>query len=100
MSEPDPPKLSEPAEQMIRKVGSAQERLVRARQRKGSDWESIAIMGVIGWSVALPTLIGVGLGMWIDHRWPGRFSWTLMLLIGGLLAGCANAWMHVKGDPS
>jgi ATP synthase protein I len=50
----------------------------------------------VGWSVVIPTLLGVAAGVWIDGRWPGRFSWTLMLLLGGLLLGCWNAWYWVS----
>jgi ATP synthase protein I len=41
---------------------------------------------------------GVALGAWIDRRWPSRFSWTLMLLVGGLLLGCVNAWMRIEHE--
>jgi len=91
-------KLSPGAERMIRQVGSQQDRLVRARQHNNGSWSAIAILGVVGWSVTVPTLAGVALGLWIDHHWPGRLSWTLMLLVGGLVLGCVSAWMRVKGD--
>lgn len=90
-------KLPPGAERMIRKVGAEQDRMVRARQHTNWNWTSIAILGV-GWSVAVPTLVGVAIGVWIDHRWPSRFSWTLMLLFGGLALGCLSAWSRVKGD--
>jgi ATP synthase protein I len=83
---------------MIREVGAKQDRMARARGRKNGIFSSIAILGVVGWSVAVPTLIGVALGLWIDHHWPSRFSWTLMLLVGGLVLGCLSAWLRVKGD--
>jgi ATP synthase protein I len=94
MAEP----VKSPSDRMIGKVHSSQQRIARARKQKETAWESIAILGVVGWSVALPTLTGIAAGLWIDGRWPSRFSWTLMLLIGGLIVGCVNAWMHVKGD--
>jgi len=97
MSEP-PSKLSPSAERMIRVVASHQQRSARAR--KQWSWNSISILGVVGWSVAVPTLIGVAAGMWIDHHWPSRFSWSLMLLVGGLFVGCLHAWLRVKGDQS
>ena len=93
-------RLSPSAERMIRQVGSTQDRMVRARSQENSFWSSVAILGVVGWSVALPTLVGVAAGLWIDHHWPSRFSWTLMLLVAGLILGCANAWLHVKGHES
>jgi ATP synthase protein I len=51
--------------------------------------------GLIGWSVAVPTLLGAMLGLWLDRSHPGDRSWTLMLLIAGLCIGCANAWHWV-----
>ena len=94
---PDPGSKSSFSEQrMIREVASKQKRLESGQNRW--NWSSIAVLGVIGWSITLPTLTGVALGIWIDHRWPSRFSWTLMLLVCGLLLGCVNAWMRVKGD--
>lgn len=56
------------------------------------------MMGLVGWAVAVPTLLGATLGMWIDRRWPGHYSWTLMLLLGGILLGCWNAWYWVARE--
>jgi ATP synthase protein I len=56
------------------------------------------MFGLIGWSVAIPTLLGAALGMWIDSKVDGRQSWTLMLLIGGLVLGCLNAWRWVREE--
>ena len=95
---PSPPKLPPSAERMIRQVESRQARALRARSQKGDMWGSLAIFGLVGWSVAVPTLIGAALGAWIDHRWPSRFSWTLMLLISGLVLGCTNAWLRIRRD--
>jgi ATP synthase protein I len=94
---PNPPqKLPASAERMIRQVEAKQQRMARGRNHKNAVLRSIAILGVIGWSVVLPTLVGVALGAWIDGRWPSRFSWTLILMMTGLLLGCANAWLHIR----
>jgi len=93
-----PDKLPPSAERMVREVGAKQERMLRARTGKGRLWSPIAIFGVVGWSVTMPTLIGVAAGVWIDRRWPGRISWTLTLLFAGLIIGCVSAWMRVKED--
>ena len=42
---------------------------------------------MIGWSVAVPTLIGVAIGWWIDRQYPSRYSCTLMCLVIGLGRG-------------
>ena len=58
-------------------------------------WFGLGMSGLIGWSVAVPTLIGAMLGLWLDRHHPGTHSWTLMLLVIGLVIGCANAWRWV-----
>ncbi len=77
-------------------VGAKAERKLRAR-RKGSPgvWFGLGMMGLIGWSVVVPTLLGAALGLWLDNHHPGTHSWTLALLGAGLVIGCANAWNWV-----
>jgi ATP synthase protein I len=62
------------------------------REGKPGVWFGLGMSGLIGWSVAVPTLLGAMLGLWWDRRHPGAHSWTLMLLVVGLAIGCANAW--------
>ena len=61
-----------------------QERMLRARNDRkmatGARFRFSAWWAGRSW---LPTLIGVALGVWIDHRWPSRFSWAVTLLIAG-----------------
>ena len=69
---------------------------MRGRQEDKAVWFGLGVFGVVGWSVAIPCLAGIALGLWIDRQWPSRFSWTLMLLIGGVMIGCLNAWYWVQ----
>jgi len=32
------------------------------------------MMGLIGWSVVVPTLLGAAFGIWLDNRHPGDYS--------------------------
>jgi len=68
------------------------------REKDRSIWFGLGMFGLIGWSVAIPTLIGVAVGIWIDNTWSSRFSWTLMLLLIGVILGCVNAWYWVKRE--
>ena len=48
--------------------------------------------------MVLPTLLGASLGIWLDNRHSGSHSWTLMLLVIGLIIGCLNAWHWVAKE--
>ena len=87
---------SKPDPTFLRNVSSEVARKLRVqREGKQGVWFGLGMSGLIGWSVAVPTLGGVLLGLWLDRRYPGTRSWTLMLLVAGLLIGCANAWHWV-----
>lgn len=61
-------------------------------------WSGLGMMGLVGWSVALPTLLGAALGLWLDKHYPGGRSWTLALLAAGLVLGCFNAWHWIARE--
>jgi len=74
------------------RIGAKEKRMLKARGKSPATiWLGFSMIGLIGWSVVAPTLIGIAVGVWLDKRHPGSYSWTLMLLSGGLLIGCANA---------
>ena len=82
-----------------RKIGDQAERKLKAqRGPQRSVWFGLGMSGLIGWSVTVPTLIGVALGIWVDKHYPSKFSWTLMLLLIGLIIGCLNAWHWVGSE--
>ena len=68
------------------------------REGKPGVWSGLGMFGLIGWSVAVPTILGAMLGMWWDHRHPSAHSWTLALLVAGLVLGCANAWHWISQE--
>ena len=79
-------------------VGARAVRKLKARRDPAQIWLGVGMMGLIGWSVTIPTLLGTALGLWIDNRHPGTHSWTLALLVSGLVIGCLNAWHWVAKE--
>lgn len=79
-------------------VGAKAARKLKARRNAHGVWFGLGMMGLIGWSVAVPTLLGAALGYWLDSRHIGRHSWTLALLVAGLVLGCFNAWHWVAKE--
>jgi len=79
-------------------VGAKAARKLRARRSTQGVWFGLGMMGLIGWSVVVPTLLGAALGLWLDKQHPGRHAWTLALLVVGLAIGCVNAWHWVAQE--
>ena len=80
-------------------IGARAARKLKARRNSTQGvWFGLGMMGLIGWSVVVPTLLGAVLGRWLDGRHPGAYSWTLALLAAGLAIGCLNAWHWVAKE--
>jgi ATP synthase protein I len=89
----------DPRNAFEKKIGRQEQRKLIARGRQDrSVWQGLGMMGMVGWSVAVPALIGVALGVWIDAHSRSGYSWTLMLLLAGVILGCINAWHWVKKE--
>lgn len=80
-------------------IGRKAERKLEARgSRHRGVWFGLGMIGLVGWSVAVPTLAGIALGVWLDAHMPSRFSWTISLLFVGAVLGCLNAWYWIERE--
>jgi ATP synthase protein I len=97
--EPTRPRDANRAASLADQVGAKAARKIKAR-RDGTEgvWFGLGMMGLIGWSVAVPTVLGAGLGLWLDKHHASTHSWTLALLAAGLVIGCLNAWRWVASE--
>lgn len=75
--------------------------LRRARRRQQAEGEPSVIrfvgqIGVLGWIIVTPALIGLFGGRWIDSRLGTGIFWSAPLLLVGVCIGCWSAWrwMH------
>ena len=91
--------MADESADFARQVTAKAARKLRARAAGPQTvWFGLGMSGLIGWSVAVPTVLGAILGVWWDHRHPGPHSWTLALLTAGLVLGCVNAWHWVSRE--
>ena len=82
-----------------KQVGSVAARKLKAQRHVTKTvWSGLGMMGLVGWSVAIPTVLGAALGIWLDDAYPSERSWTLALLVVGLCLGCFNAWHWVQKE--
>jgi len=68
------------------------------RETSGSVWSGLGMFGMVGWSVAAPTLLGTALGIWLDKKYHPPFSCTLTLLMAGLVSGSLIAWYWISKE--
>ena len=95
----EPKKTSKNEPTFAGQVGAKAARKLKARRNSARGvWFGLGMMGLVGWSVAVPTLLGAALGIWLDKHHPGKHAWTLALLVVGLAIGCLNAWHWVAKE--
>ncbi len=77
---------------------------VRIRRERQARWrlegerslgQNLAMIGVLGWTIVTPTLLGIFVGRWLDRKFGSGVFWTLGLIVGGLTLGCALAWRRI-----
>ncbi|MGD0332018.1 MAG: AtpZ/AtpI family protein [Xanthobacteraceae bacterium] len=82
-------------------------RAVRTRQQRRERWQregerslgqNLAMIGALGWTIVLPTLIGIFAGRWLDRYFSSGIFWTLGLLAAGLAVGCTFAWKRMYSE--
>lgn len=92
---------STPADERYeRGVKGSETRKERARAHGESLISWLGTFGLVGWSIALPTLAAIAVGVWLDRRYDDSISWTVSLLFVGLVVGCTLAWYWVRRESS
>ena len=77
----------------VRRRRARRERWLREGERPLGH--NLAMIGVLGWLVVTPTLLGVFAGRWLDHVFASGIFWTVSLMFGGLCLGCWLAWRRI-----
>ena len=78
---------------------------VRKQQERRKQWLNegepsvarfVGQIGVLGWIIVAPTLIGLFIGRWLDHKLGTGIFWSAPLLVLGVVIGFWSAWrwMH------
>lgn len=91
--------MNEEFKSKLDQIDRKSKRKIKARDKERSTFFfGLGMFGMVGWSVTIPTLIFVAIGVWLDSRYQSSYSWTLMLLILGVITGAFNAWYWVKKE--
>jgi ATP synthase protein I len=80
---------------------------VRLRGQRRQKWlregepsvaRRLAQVGVLGWIIVTPMLIGVFAGRWLDRTFGSGIFWTAPLLMLGLALGGWSAWKWMNSQ--
>lgn len=83
-------------EELLEKIKKESEKKIKAREEGDQVMFGLGLFGIVGWSVAIPTVIGIAIGVFLDKKFNQSFSWTLTLLFAGVILGSFNAWRWIK----
>lgn len=91
--------MTEKRDPTAEEIGRRAERMKAARDHPGpSPLRGVGTFGMIGWSIAVPTVGGAFLGLWLDRIAPQVFSWTIALILGGVVLGGLISWSWIKEE--
>jgi ATP synthase protein I len=81
-------------------AGAARKAVARERNARDEPEPSLGSrlgqIGILGWSIVVPTLLGLAIGHWLDKRFHTGVFFAAPLLMAGAAFGLWSAWkwMH------
>jgi ATP synthase protein I len=99
MDQPPSPNQNKETDGMAESVRRHRERW-RLWQSEGepSLAKNVGQIGILGWMIVAPTLIGLFVGRWIDTRLETGVFWSAALLVIGVCGGAWSAWRWMHTD--
>lgn len=85
-----------PEKELIEKISSEAQKKIESKKRGKEIISGFGVFGIVGFSIAIPTILGIYLGQYLDDKVDSDISFTLTFLFLGLVIGCSNAWRWVK----
>ncbi len=90
------PELAE-KDPLVKSVQLRDERHKRwLREGDASVARRLAQIGVLGWIIVVPILIGIFVGRWLDQTFNSALFCTAPLLMLGVALGCWSAWKWMQ----
>jgi ATP synthase protein I len=78
----------------VRRQRQRQQRWLR--EGEPSMARFIGQIGVLGWIIVTPTLMGLFIGRWLDQKFGSGIFWSGPLLLVGVVVGCWSAWRWMQ----
>jgi ATP synthase protein I len=83
-------------DELLEKIKKESKKKIKSKKEGNEIMFGLGLFGIVGWSIAVPTILGIAIGIFLDSRFTQSFSWTITLLFGGVILGSFNAWYWIK----
>lgn len=61
-------------------------------------WRNLSMIGMLGWLIVTPILLGALLGHWLDQAFGKAVFWTGSLIFLGAVIGFYMAWQRIEKE--
>lgn len=85
-------KIQSSEEALLEKIEKDAAKKNKAQEEGSEIMFGLGLFGIVGWSIAIPTILGIALGVFLDKKIPQSFSWTISLLFLGVIIGSLITW--------
>jgi ATP synthase protein I len=86
-----------PPDGMADAVRKRRERQVRWRlEGELSVARFVGQIGILGWIIVAPTLLGLFIGRWLDRTFGAGIFWSAALLVLGVTVGFWSGWRWMQ----
>lgn len=79
-------------EELLKEIEKDAKKKIKSRKEGNEVMFGLGFFGIVGWSIAIPTLLAIALGVYLDKKLDSDFSWTLTLIFAGVIIGSLNTW--------
>lgn len=79
-------------DELLKEIEKEADKKIRAKKEGKEVMFGLGFFGIVGWSIAVPTLLAIALGVYLDKKLDSNFSWTLTLIFVGVIIGSLNTW--------
>lgn len=79
-------------EDFTSKIDKVAREMKKAKSEKSGFLHYASLIGMGGWLLALPIVVGAYFGNYMDNKTDMGVSWSLTFIILGIAAGIFNIW--------
>ncbi len=68
------------------------------KEGERSTWQNLSMVGVLGWLIVTPTVLGVFVGRLLDQKFDTGILFSGALILFGIALGSYLAWLRITKE--